>query len=158
MRTVEEVFVSLFAVQPLHSSFKNLVKPKEPIAGMKHSVGQALANIDGDPCLAAAAYLYADDLVAAHNKVYDMEENDEAAYWHGIMHRREGDFYNANYWFRRAGSLPARLGIDPIQLTERAQDHHRSGSAYVSEDLLEQCRKEWKLLAQIGIDRKFNAS
>ncbi len=155
MRTVEEVFAALFAVQPLHSSFKTPVMPKAVAPGMHHAVMSAIGAVNGDPCLAAAAYLYADDLSAAHNKVYDMAKDEEAAYWHGMMHRREGDFYNANYWFRQTGILHAKVGVDPVDLTARVEAFHRSASAYPSQSLLEDLRKEFRNLAQVGIDRIF---
>jgi hypothetical protein len=66
---------------------------------------KSISGIDGDSipglCM-AGLWLLAGDLDRSH----DMSQSDNSAsgsYWHGIMHRREGDFWNANYWFRKVG-------------------------------------------------------
>lgn len=49
--------------------------------------------------------LYAlDDLAGCHEFFQDTA-SDLVSYWHGMMHRREADFDNARYWFRRAGTV-----------------------------------------------------
>lgn len=57
-------------------------------------------------CLRALALLWHDHLEAAHRLVQDLSGGD-AAWVHGIMHRREPDDSNARYWFHRVGQHPA---------------------------------------------------
>ena len=49
---------------------------------------------------------YAIDAIDEAHTFFQDAPGDLGAYWHGMMHRREGDFENARYWFRRAGALP----------------------------------------------------
>jgi len=56
--------------------------------------------------LVRGGLLYAlDDLDGSH-RFFQEASGDLGSYWHGVVHRREGDFENARYWFRRAGQLP----------------------------------------------------
>ncbi|MBA3846275.1 MAG: hypothetical protein H0X45_06490 [Planctomycetes bacterium] len=56
--------------------------------------------------LRAAALLWHDRLDASHAVSQDLDDAD-AAWLHGIMHRREPDYGNAKYWFARVGRHPA---------------------------------------------------
>ena len=50
-------------------------------------------------------WLLAGELDLSH-EVSQSNDSAEGSFWHGIMHRREGDFGNAKYWFRRVGKHP----------------------------------------------------
>jgi|688.fasta_scaffold269458_2 molybdopterin-guanine dinucleotide biosynthesis protein A len=55
-------------------------------------------------CL-AGLWLWNDWLEESH-AVSQGIDTPEGSWWHAIMHRREGDFANAKYWFRRVGEHP----------------------------------------------------
>ena len=55
-------------------------------------------------CL-SGLWLIAGDIHASHSISQDLPSA-EGSFLHGIMHRREGDFGNSKYWFRRVGSHP----------------------------------------------------
>ncbi len=54
--------------------------------------------------LAAALWLAAGDLDHAHRICQDIPGPYGAA-WHAVVHRREGDFWNSKYWWRRAEAI-----------------------------------------------------
>ena len=54
------------------------------------------------PLLTSAALLWHDHLDASHALSQDIETR-EGSWLHGIMHRREPDYGNAKYWFKRVG-------------------------------------------------------
>lgn len=62
--------------------------------------------------LLAGLWLRHDWLEESH-KISQGIETPTGSLWHAIMHRREGDFSNSKYWYRRADGHPAyqMLGI-----------------------------------------------
>jgi hypothetical protein len=91
--------------------------------GLEKSISEAIFGAGevrdrdlGRACI-AGLWLHFDFLEDSHHISQEIHQA-EGSYWHGVMHRREGDFANASYWFRRSGILPfqAELGKAAAQL------------------------------------------
>ncbi|MGE5611008.1 MAG: hypothetical protein ACM359_17290 [Bacillota bacterium] len=75
-----------------------LASPEQMVTGMIKSRDEARAMLGG-------LWLYHDWLEEAH-RIFQKIESLTGAYWHAIMHRREGDFDNSKYWYAEAKEHP----------------------------------------------------
>jgi hypothetical protein len=67
-----------------------------------------------EACLAGLFLMY--DCFDPSHEISQSIETPTGSYWHGILHRREPDYGNAKYWFRRVGSHPV---FPPLARTAR---------------------------------------
>lgn len=77
-------------------------------------------------CL-AGLWLYHDYLDESH-KISQESDTTTGSYWHGLMHRREPDYFNSKYWFRRVGRHAV---FEPLRLAAQtcaASESHPSAA------------------------------
>ena len=79
------------------------LRPEELFTGPVRSTDDARAVLAG-------MWLYHDYLDESHRISQDLHTA-TGSFWHAIMHRREGDFSNAKYWYARCRHHPALRGI-----------------------------------------------
>ncbi len=103
----------------------------------KHTAGRVndwlQVNRLSDSLQAAALWLLAGELDKSH-VVSQANNTVDGSFWHGIMHRREGDFWNSGYWMKKVGQHPV-----PIEL---ANLHSEYKNPLVFIDEIESCLKE----------------
>lgn len=144
--SISAAVTPLFEVLPLDEAMPDLVV-SQPAAGDALAAAQAAANdpaVKANPALAAGIWLYVDELDRSHAFSQAMEDP-TGSFWHGIMHRREGDFSNSHYWFRKAGAHPAMAaieGYDGHAFIDEVAARHRGQAP----DLVALQRAEWAAL------------
>lgn len=91
-----------------------------PAQTLMYDLAAALAGLPKERIAAglATALLWHDDLAAAHELCQAHEGQADCDYVHALLHRREGDFSNAKYWFREVGEHPinASLAVAALRL------------------------------------------
>lgn len=87
-------------------------KPKEAVRSRLTSLlpdcifpGKRIVDPGMVQACISGLWLYHDFLEESHHISQDLS-SPAGSYWHGIMHRREPDFGNSKYWFRRVGDYP----------------------------------------------------
>ena len=85
--------------------------------------GQSVVDEDMAQGCISAVWLYHNFLDESHTLSQNIL-TETGSYWHGIMHRREPDFSNSKYWFRKVGDHPVfeDLVTEAIALAEGADD------------------------------------
>lgn len=141
-------------------------EPRSPeLAGRLNSADTKAMSLP--PLAMSGLWLLAGELDRSHT-LSQHDPSAEGSFWHGIMHRREADYLNAKYWFRRVGAhavfselVQIHNGVftDPgdfVDAIEKACTD-RNPDAATTQSLVKVQWTEWQLLMQACL-ADFNAA
>ncbi|MGF1634738.1 MAG: hypothetical protein ACFCVE_12875 [Phycisphaerae bacterium] len=103
---IEHAYEALVPVRPATPDVRELLSPLKPA----DVLSQFPSDHDMAACVLSGLWLWHDFLDESHT-ISQAVESPSGSFWHAIMHRREGDFSNAKYWYRRTGQHPCMPGI-----------------------------------------------
>ncbi len=143
---IAEACAPLWAELPLEAAMPTLAVRNGGASRLVPLVEEITANqaIASRPALMAGLWLYVDELDRSHTHSQAMPDA-TGSFWHGIMHRREGDFGNSRYWFSKAGRHAAmdRInGYDPFDFLAAVSADNGQNSP----ELIAMQRAEWEAL------------
>jgi len=75
------------------------------------TLSQTRPTADWPEALCALWYEAKGDWEASHDIAQEMQ-NTLGSWIHGYLHRKEGDEWNAGYWYRRAGKSFPKIGLE----------------------------------------------
>jgi hypothetical protein len=81
------------------------------IESFKNSLQHNTPDPAYSPILKSLWYDGKDDWSKAHDQVDSLNGKD-AAWVHAYLHRKEGDVWNADYWYTKAGKLRPEYSLD----------------------------------------------
>jgi hypothetical protein len=76
---------------------------RELNARLDAALGESNLSAGNQQLIRSLVLLWHDHLDASHTISQDLHSSD-GSFLHGIMHRREPDYFNAKYWFARVGN------------------------------------------------------
>ncbi len=79
--------------------------PLETLTDKELFAGQKVVDPNMAAACRAGLWLYHDFLDRSHAISQDID-TPTGSYWHAILHRREPDYANSKYWWRRVGRHP----------------------------------------------------
>jgi len=136
--TVQAVTEKLFAALPMDEAMAILCPTTfrtEAVLVREHE-----SILESHPEILAGLWLYVDDIERAHTIAQSLDAP-TGSWWHAIVHRREGDFWNSKYWYRRVGAHPAMpAGFEPNRFVDQVEANPDDP------DLAAVQRTEWKAL------------